>query len=102
MEQRGAVLTVWLGGEIDHHAAGQLRAGIDARILAAMPQRVLLDFGGVTFMDSSGIGLILGRQRLLGGTGGTLAVQGVSRPVARMLRLAGIDSVIPMEGSAAK
>ena len=84
----------------DHHAAGRLREQIDARILSASPERVVLDFGGVGFMDSSGIGLILGRYRLLQDTGGVLAVQGVSAQIAKMLRLSGIGSIITLEGSA--
>ena len=60
----------------------------------------MLDFGGVGFMDSSGIGLILGRYRLLQDTGGVLAVQGVSAQIAKMLRLSGIGSIITLEGSA--
>ncbi len=58
----------------------------------------MLDFGGVGFMDSSGIGLILGRYRLLQDTGGVLAVQGVSAQIAKMLRLSGIGSIITLEG----
>ena len=100
LEQSGTVLAVYLSGEIDHHAAGRLREQIDARILAASPERVVLDFGGVDFMDSSGIGLILGRYRLLQDTGGVLAVQGVSAQIAKMLRLSGIGSIITLEGSA--
>ena len=94
------MLVAYLSGEIDHHAAGRLREQIDARILSASPERVVLDFGGVGFMDSSGIGLILGRYRLLQDTGGVLAVQGVSAQIAKMLRLSGIGSIITLEGSA--
>lgn len=100
LEQSGPVLVAYLSGEIDHHAAGRLREQIDARILSASPERVVLDFGGVGFMDSSGIGLILGRYRLLQDTGGVLAVQGVSAQIAKMLRLSGIGSIITLEGSA--
>lgn len=100
LEQSGPVLVAYLSGEIDHHAAGRLREQIDARILSASPERVVLDFGGVGFMDSSGIGLILGRYRLLQDTGGVLAVQGVSTQIAKMLRLSGIGSIITLEGSA--
>ena len=100
LEQSGPVLVAYLSGEIDHHAAGRLREQIDARILSASPERVVLDFGGVGFMDSSGIGLFLGRYRLLQDTGGVLAVQGVSAQIAKMLRLSGIGSIITLEGSA--
>lgn len=94
------LLAAYLSGEIDHHSAQMLRQQIDAELSARMPARLILDFGGVTFMDSSGIGLILGRYRLLQDTGGVLAVQGVSAQIAKMLRLSGIGSIITLEGSA--
>ena len=53
------LLAAYLSGEIDHHSAQMLRQQIDAELSARMPARLILDFGGVTFMDSSGIGLIL-------------------------------------------
>ena len=92
MEQRDTVLVAWLSGEIDHHAAGELRKQLDARILAAPVERVVLDFSGVSFMDSSGIGLILGRYKLARELGGTVVVQHVPKDIRRMLALAGIDS----------
>ena len=66
--QDGKTLTALLSGEIDHHGAAQLRAAIDDRIAAASPAILILDFSAVTFMDSAGIGLILG--------GVTLAARG--------------------------
>lgn len=92
MEQTGRWLTVYLTGEIDHHGAGQVRACIDSRILEVGPERVILDLSGVGFMDSSGIGLILGRRRLLQTLGADLTVRGVGGQVASLLRIAGIQS----------
>lgn len=100
IEQRGMVLIAYLSGEIDHHAAGELRKQLDTRILAAPVERVVLDFGGVSFMDSSGIGLILGRYRLLQEVGGVLAVQGAGAQVEKMLRLSGLSGIVTSEGSA--
>lgn len=90
-EQNGAVLAAYLCGEIDHHWAAVLREKIDARIHAAQPEILILDFAAVTFMDSSGVGLILGRFKLLQVTGGTLVVQKAPQNVRRMLALAGIS-----------
>ena len=53
-------LAAYLSGEIDHHAAQSLRKEIDAQIDDRLPELLTLDFSGVTFMDSSGVGLILG------------------------------------------
>lgn len=67
-------LAAYLTGEIDHHAAQALRREIDAQIDARMPELLTMDFSGVTFMDSSGVGLILGRGRQMSGLGGRLVV----------------------------
>ena len=75
-------LAAYLSGEIDHHAAQSLRKEIDAQIDDRLPELLTLDFSGVTFMDSSGVGLILGRGRL--------TVQNPPRAVRRMLDLAHI------------
>ena len=74
-------LAAYLSGEIDHHAAQSLRREIDAQIDDRLPELLTLDFSGVTFMDSSGVGLILG---------GRLTVQNPPRAVRRMLDLAHI------------
>ena len=92
LQQNGKTLTARLSGEIDHHWAGILREKIDEHIQAAKPAVTLLDFSAVTFMDSSGIGLILGRYKLARELGGTVVVQHVPKDIRRMLALAGIDS----------
>ena len=60
----GESLYAFLAGEIDHDAAQSLRIQLDDALVSRSPQTLILDFGGVGFMDSSGIGLILGRQRI--------------------------------------
>ena len=86
-------LAAYLTGEIDHHAAQALRREIDAQIDARMPELLTMDFSGVTFMDSSGVGLILGRGRQMSGLGGRLVVQNAPDTVRRMLDLAHIHYV---------
>ena len=83
-------LAAYLTGEIDHDAAQALRREIDAQIDARMPELLTMDFSGVTFMDSSGVGLILGRGRQMSGLGGRLVVQNAPDTVRRMLDLAHI------------
>ena len=86
-------LTIALRGEIDHHSAQTLRREIDAQIDARLPELLTLDFSGVTFMDSSGVGLILGRSRHMSSLGGRLTVQNAPAAVRRMLDLAHIHYV---------
>ncbi len=92
IHQEGKVMTAQLSGEIDHHGARLLRTQIDDRINSAAPQTLVLDFSGVSFMDSSGIGLILGRHKLISAGGGVVIVQKAPQEIRRVLSLAGIDS----------
>ena len=86
-------LTVFLCGEIDHHGARSIRAEIDNQILKSMPKLVVMDFSKVTFMDSSGIGLVLARSRFCTDCGATLYVENVDRQMSRILSLAGIKTI---------
>lgn len=86
-------MTAWLSGEIDHHSARQLREQVDSAVEHMGPKHLRLDFGGVSFMDSSGIGLIMGRYRLMQMYGGTMSVTGMSERIARVMRMAGLDKL---------
>ena len=87
-------LTVFLSGEIDHHTARNLREETDETILIKRPKLTVLDFSGVTFMDSSGVGLIMGRYRLCLAWDCRLAVKGLSARDEKIIRLSGLDSLI--------
>lgn len=86
-------LTVYLHGEIDHHGARQVRGRIDSQVLKLMPRIVVMDFSHVTFMDSSGIGLVLARYKFCADCGATLYVEGVDRQTGKILALAGIKTI---------
>ena len=96
-EEHGDALVVILRGEIDHHCAVSVRTGVDDVLAASRPARVFLDLSGVDFMDSSGLGLIMGRFALVRRYGGKLAVADPSAAVLRMLQLAGMDKLIPIK-----
>ena len=80
-----------LSGEIDHHTAAAMRADIDAAAAAQQPKILRLDFADVTFMDSSAVGLVMGRYRLLQGWQGKLEVTNLSERNYKMMRLAGMQ-----------
>lgn len=86
----GETLYAYLAGEIDHDAAQSLRMQLDDALVSRSPRTLIIDLGGVGFMDSSGVGLILGRGRHIGALGGRLTVQNPPRAVRRMLDLAHI------------
>ena len=74
----GEILTVYITGEIDHHSAAGWRTSIDREAICAHPATLVLDFSGVSFMDSSGIGLVMGRYRLVRAWEGALRLTGLS------------------------
>ncbi len=84
-------LLVRLDGELDHHRSAMLRTEIDAALYAHMPRILVLDFQAVTFMDSSGIGLIMGRYKILQPMGGEIRIQNASAYISRVLKLAGME-----------
>lgn len=92
-------VTAFLSGEIDHHNAKALRAQIDSTVERELPRLLRLDFGGVEFMDSSGIGLILGRYRLMQDLRGRLALSALPQHIAKVVTLAGIDRLLARQPS---
>lgn len=101
-ENKGDTLLVRVSGEIDHHSAALIRRSIDDRILSERPERVLLELSAVDFMDSSGLGLIMGRFALVKQYCGTLAVLDPSPAVIRIMKLAGMERMISVLRSKSK
>lgn len=94
-KQRGKLIAE-LVGEIDHHCAEPIRMDLDKRITMDKPEVLSLDFSQVTFMDSSGVGLVMGRYRTLSAYGGKLELTGMSRTVQRVMQLSGIGKIATM------
>ncbi len=90
----GSVLTAYLDGEIDHHNAPSVRNTIDEAVFMHSPKKIVLDFSGVTFMDSSGIGLIMGRCKLINGRNGTLEVCGLKNRDRRIVEMSGLKKLV--------
>lgn len=83
-----------LSGEIDHHNAREIRTQLDRYILTVQPSELTMDFRNITFMDSSGIGLIMGRSRLMRECGGVLEVKDPQPYIRRLMRLAGMERIV--------
>lgn len=92
--RKGQRLTVQLQGELDHHNAQSVRNALDAMIADPAIYELQLDMSGVHFMDSSGLGVILGRYRALAARGGKLIVSGVSTPIDRIFRMSGLYALV--------
>ena len=86
-------LTITLTGEIDHHCAREIMKTVGEKIDLYLPLRCILDFRDVTFMDSSGIGLVLGRYRLMQELNGKLVLRAMPPHIRRVMRVAGIGSL---------
>ena len=93
LEPSGGSLVVLLVGEIDHHESAIIRRQVDAAIELYRPERLVLDFSGVTFMDSSGIGLVMGRYKLMNSFGGKLEVANTPKYLRNVMRMAGLDKL---------
>ena len=94
-KNKTAVFTVT--GELDHYGAKDIREEIDRAIGKYRPNTAVLDLHEVSFMDSAGIGLILGRYDRVSGYGGTLIVRDPTKEILKMLNLAGMERLIRIE-----
>lgn len=90
----GNRIIVRLAGELDHCCAQQVRRELDALIADPAVRWLILDFSALQFMDSSGIGVILGRYRQLRDRGGQVGVTHMNPHVARIFHMSGMDRVI--------
>ncbi|MBE6693830.1 MAG: STAS domain-containing protein [Ruminococcaceae bacterium] len=90
----GEQMLVRVRGEIDHHTAADIRNGIDGALFEKRPRRLIMDMSAVTFMDSSGLGLIMGRLSVIRELGGELVVQDPSEAISRIIALAGMERAI--------
>lgn len=87
-------LIIRMPKEIDHHTADEIRAEIDKKIEFNCISNLIFDFENTDFMDSSGIGLILGRYKMVQYLGGTVSVVNASDSITKMMNMSGIDKFI--------
>ncbi|MDR3644525.1 MAG: anti-sigma factor antagonist [Clostridia bacterium] len=97
IENSESVSTAYLSGELDHHCAKGIRDEIDEAIEKHKPTQLILDFKNVTFMDSSGIGLVMGRYRAMQILDGKVTVKNASLHIRKVMRLAGLDRLASIE-----
>ncbi len=92
--EQGRTLTARLSGEIDHHAAKQIMAELAEQIDAALPECLVLELSQVTFMDSSGIAVLLNAWRRMGQLEGSVEVCQVPEQARRVLQCAGLERLL--------
>lgn len=91
IETAESTVKAYLDGEIDHHCAAAIRNEIDLAVNTCHPENLVIDFGEVTFMDSSGIGLVMGRYQVMKGIGGRVSLENTPLHIKKVMRLAGLD-----------
>ena len=87
-------LEVWLCGEIDHHCARGLSESIDFKIKRHCPSLLILDFGGVSFMDSSGLAIVMGRRKLMQNYDGKVELRHLCGAAKKVFDMAGIANYV--------
>ncbi|GAB6169615.1 anti-sigma F factor antagonist [Clostridium carnis] len=87
-------LIISLMGELDHHSAEEVRVKIDDRIDRDNIRKVILNFNGVTFMDSSGIGVVIGRYKKMKNRDGKICVAEINRTVNKVFEISGMYKII--------
>ena len=92
--QKGEILFVKLPEEIDHHKVRSLALEIDQAIVDKAPEKVVFDFAKVRVMDSSGIGLLIGRYRNIECLGGSVYTYGVRGHMEKLIAMSGIEKYI--------
>ena len=94
LERSGANLILHISEELDHHTAGQLSRTIDVLIEKGNVKNIVFDFDGMTVMDSSGIGMVMGRYKKMGYLGGNVYVTGVGKGIDRIFSMSGLYKII--------
>ncbi len=96
-QQRGDELTVYLRDEIDHAAAQYLRRDIEMLIAKTQAAHLVFDFSAVSFMDSSGVGMLIGRYKTMKARNGQVSACGMQPMVERLFRMAGLHRIIAVQ-----
>lgn len=92
--RRGQRIIVKLAGELDHHSAADVRLTLDLWLRDVTVRELQLDMALVTFMDSAGLGVVLGRYRTIAARGGRLILSNVRTPIDRVFRMSGLYALV--------
>lgn len=93
-EKRALIVTV--SGELDHHIAEKIKAEVDDKMRSTNAVNVIFDFSKLSFMDSSGLGMIMGRYKKARTLGGKVIVFGVNAGILRIMEMSGLSKIIKL------
>lgn len=94
--EKDKLLIFKMTDEIDDHSVQKIRRKADYEIERYMPKRVVFDFDSVTFMDSAGIGLLIGRYKLANMMGGKVELTNLTQSVKKIFEMCGVLKLIPV------
>lgn len=97
ISRRNNKLYVKVNGEIDHHSCAPLRDCVDLEIKSGGVRELIFDFSKLTLMDSSGIGILMGRYKLMKLCGGSVTVVGAESCIEKIMKLSGISDIIKIK-----
>ena len=95
-------LLVKVTGELDHHVAEKIRQEVDDKLRSTNAENIIFDFSGLDFMDSSGIGVIMGRYKNVRTLGGRVIAFGMNASILRIIEMSGMDKIIKLTPSLEK
>ena len=95
-DEKDKLLNLEIDGEIDHHRAEILRRNADYEIQRRNPKRVILDFNNVYFMDSAGIGMVIGRYKTASMIGAKIEMKNVKPNIRKIFDMTGVLKIIPI------
>ncbi|MCL2575752.1 MAG: anti-sigma factor antagonist [Defluviitaleaceae bacterium] len=93
--ERNGNLVVKIRGEIDHHTAQNIKYAVEKEFSASNAKNIVFDFAHVGFMDSSGIGMVIGRYKELAKIGGRVFAINIGTDVGRIFEISGLKRIIP-------
>ena len=93
---KGTTLIASIIGELDHHSADYVKQKIDNELIKSSTKNLIFDFSNLTFIDSSGIGVIMGRYKYITKLNGKALIVNICNQTSRMLEISGIFNIIPV------
>lgn len=93
-DEKDKLLIIEITEEIDHHTTEKIRRKTDYEIERCIPKKIILDFNKVTFMDSAGIGLLIGRYKIVKMFGGTLEIINAKPNIKKLFEMCGIPKIM--------
>ena len=90
-------MTVTISGEVDHHGAKKIMEELDRQMEVVLPKQITVDLGGVSFMDSSGIGVIIGRYQNLRYAGGEVVASHLNARMSKIFVISGLHKIVRIE-----